>query len=311
MKRVIVTTTINPPTKALHEFSKMKDWVLVVVGDKKTPHEKYKNVNCIYLSPKDQERMDKTLSDLIGWNCIQRRNFGFLYAYKELYADIIATVDDDNIPYTGWGRKILIGDTAIPWVTSYEEPLEVFDPISVTEYNHLWHRGFPIQLVSKRKQFKKLKKIIKRWPFEIQADFWNGDPDVDAICRSVYDIRCNFNRKIFPFTCERPSPFNSQNTFLLRKVIPYYFMFPHIGRMDDIWASYYVQGKAFRVVYNKPTVVQDRNEHSLIEDMKKEMIGYEHSLDLIRSLRENSENIQKFLPEKSWQAFMQYRRHFE
>ena len=40
---------------------------------------------------------NKKLSQLIGFNCIERRNFGFLLA-KKLGAEIIATIDDDNIP---------------------------------------------------------------------------------------------------------------------------------------------------------------------------------------------------------------------
>ena len=35
----------------------------------------YKLKNGIYLSVKDQELIDKKLSDIIGWNCIERRNF--------------------------------------------------------------------------------------------------------------------------------------------------------------------------------------------------------------------------------------------
>ena len=42
-----------------------------------------------------------------------------------------------------------------------------------------------------------------------------------------------------------------------------------MGRMDDIWASYYVQAKGFKVLYNKPSVYQDRNVHGLTKDMKK------------------------------------------
>ena len=77
---------------------------LVVIGDQKTPEKEYKKLkDIIFLSPKDQERMSKKISDLIGWNCIQRRNFGFMYASK-IKADIIASVDDDNIPLKNWGK---------------------------------------------------------------------------------------------------------------------------------------------------------------------------------------------------------------
>ena len=47
------------------------------------------------------------LSRLIGWNCIQRRNIGYVYAKKN-GAKFIASVDDDNIPYLKIeGKKIL------------------------------------------------------------------------------------------------------------------------------------------------------------------------------------------------------------
>ena len=39
MKKIIVTTTINPPTEALIKYSKKEDWDLIVIGDLKTPHE--------------------------------------------------------------------------------------------------------------------------------------------------------------------------------------------------------------------------------------------------------------------------------
>ena len=40
---------------------------------------------------------------MIGWKCIQRRNFALIQAYK-YGADVIATIDDDNIPYKKLGK---------------------------------------------------------------------------------------------------------------------------------------------------------------------------------------------------------------
>ena len=100
----IVTTTIFKPSKAVNLFSKIKNWKLVVVGDLKTPHKLYQKMkNVTYLSPKDQNKIDKKLSELIGWNCVQRRNFGYLYAYLN-GAKYVATVDD-NIPYNYWSKS--------------------------------------------------------------------------------------------------------------------------------------------------------------------------------------------------------------
>ena len=61
LKKFIVCTSINKPTEAIKKFDSMKDWQLIVVGDKKTP-KNYKLKNGIYLSPKKQEKIDKKLS---------------------------------------------------------------------------------------------------------------------------------------------------------------------------------------------------------------------------------------------------------
>lgn len=302
MKKYIVSTTINAPTKAIKKFDNLKDWNLIVSGDLKTPSN-YKLKNGIYLNPKDQEKISKKLSDLIGWNCIQRRNFAMILAYKK-GADIIATIDDDNIPLPNWNSNLII-EKKIK-VNKYFTNEEVFDPISVTNHKELWHRGFPLQILKNKNKKKKKKKINSN--FDIQADFWNGDPDIDAICRMEHAPECKFKISTFPFTSNKPSPFNSQNTYLKRRVIKHYFLFPHIGRMDDIWASYYVEAKGFNVLYNKPSVYQQRNVHDLTKDMKKEYIGYENNLNLIKELKKNPNNIKKYLPNKSWQAFKLYQK---
>ena len=304
LKKFIVCTSINKPTLAVKKFDAMKDWELVIVGDKKTP-KNYKLKNGIYLSPKKQENIDKKLSDLIGWNCIQRRNFGILYAWKN-GADIVAVVDDDNIPYKDWGKKLLIDKKTK--TNFYKTNAPVFDPISVTNHKNLWHRGFPIQILDKRYDGKKQTKTIKA---DIQADFWNGDPDIDAICRMEHHPNCKFKDKYFPLASNKVSPFNSQNTFISKKVLPHYFLFPHIGRMDDIWASYYVLTKGFKVVYNKASVFQKRNEHDLTKDMLKEFIGYENNLNLVKDLKKNINNINSYIPERSRLAFLRYQTHFK
>jgi hypothetical protein len=301
VNKFIVCTSINAPTIAIEKYDAMGDWTLIVVGDLKTPPG-YALKNGIYLNPKDQEKMGSSLSELIGWNCIQRRNFGLLHALN-LGADAIAIVDDDNIPLDNWGQEILIGQTVQS--TEFFTAEEAFDPIGATNYPHLWHRGFPLELINSRNYDKKMVKEIVP---DIQADFWNGDPDIDAICRLEHRPNCEFNDSTFPFSSNKISPFNSQNTVISRNVAIEYFLYPHIGRMDDIWASYYVQSKGFKVIYNKPTVFQDRNEHNLIIDMKKEYIGYENNLQLLKDLNSNPDNIRRYIPEKSYAAWGEYRK---
>jgi len=303
MKTVIVTTTINSPTEAIEKFQDMLDWELVVIGDKKTPQD-YHLDRGIYVPPDEQEKYDKELSDAIGWNCIQRRSFGLLWAH-DMKADIVAVVDDDNIPYEGWGDNLSI-DKDVE-ANFYETELPAFDPVGATNHEYLWHRGYPLQLLANRDYSKKYRKVVRP---DIQADFWNGDPDIDAICRMEHAPECNFDPNLFPIASNKLSPFNSQNTFLSGSILKDYFLFPHIGRMDDIWASYYVQAKGWKVVYSRPSVYQDRNEHNLVKDMKQEYLGYEHNLELVKDLADNPESIFKYLPESSAHAFELYRRHF-
>lgn len=303
MNKVIVTTTIYNPTEAIEKFDSMKDWTLVVVGDMKTPKD-YRLKNGLYISPEEQEKYNKELSDLIGWNRIMRRNFGFLWA-KDMNADIIATIDDDNIPYDDWGQDLVVGNEVE--VNFYETELECFDPIGATNYPHLWHRGFPVQLLAKRHYTNKTKKKIM---VDIQADFWDGDPDIDAICRLEHSPECKFEMAPFPFAANKISPFNSQNTFITKDVLANYFILPHVGRMDDIWASYHVQSLGYKVVYCKASVYQDRNPQDLTKNMVDEFIGYEKSLSLVRAVNENLYNYKNFWPERTCKAYEIYKRSF-
>jgi len=263
VNKYIVTTTINPPTLATIKYSRKEDWTLIVVGDTKTPHYEYENLNCIYLSPEYQEKTYPELSETIGWKSIQRRNIGFVEAYNR-GADIVATVDDDNIPYDGWGTNVVVGETVE--IDFYNTDLGVFDPLSVTEHNQVWHRGYPIDLVPYRDRVSYGGKLKRR--VLVQADLWDGDPDIDAMARLSIRPIVKFDKIQGPYGSLSISPFNSQNTFLAREVIPYYSVFPHVGRMDDIWGGYVLQHYFPKsVVYNKASVYQDRNVQDLVTNL--------------------------------------------
>jgi hypothetical protein len=303
MTNVIVTTTINPPTRAIELFQSMDNWELVVIGDKKTPAD-YPLSRGTYVTPEEQEKYDPELSRAIGWNSIQRRNFGLLWA-NDMKADVVALVDDDNIPLEHWGENLLVGKDVE--VNYYETDLPAFDPIGATNHGKLWHRGFPIQLLPRRDYTRKSRREVH---VDVQADFWNGDPDVDAICRIEHAPECDFDPGPFPMASNKMGPFNSQNTFVSGRCLKDYFLFPHVGRMDDIWASYYLQARGYGVVYNKASVYQDRNVHDLIRDMRQEYLGYENNLKLVGDLARDPESIAAYLPGPSAWAFQLYRRHF-
>ena len=290
INKVIVTTTINPPTEALIKFSEMKGWDLVIVLDQKTPYDQHFNVfrdktNVRLLTVEDQIKLNPILSDALSWNNIQRRNFGFwyVYAHPKKY-NIIATVDDDNIPNSDWGKDLLVGKKIE--VACYSTNDFFFDPIYVFTdgSERTWHRGFPEQLLNERKV--KFLEDITTTPL-VQADFWSGDPDISAICRMSLSPNWNYHRysqfQAGPFTTSQLTPFNSQNTFLDRSLLPHYMMLCDVGRYDDIWGAYLLQKKVDlrnKIVFNKITVQQDRNEHDLVKDLKNEVWGYENTIKL-------------------------------
>ena len=130
MKKFIVTTTINQPTLATIKFIEIAvrdNWTFVIIGDTKTPHEEYLELqdeytgSLVYLHPAKQTEMYPELSEIIGWKTIQRRNIGFVWAYEN-GAEIVVTIDDDNIPYDNWGDNIMIGQEVE--VDEYENILQ-------------------------------------------------------------------------------------------------------------------------------------------------------------------------------------------
>ena len=305
--KIIVTTTINKPTIATIKFCKKKNFDFLIIGDLKTPHEEYidltkKYKNVIYLHPNDQNRLFRKLSKAIGWNCIQRRSIGFVYAYKKNYK-IIASVDDDNIPYDDWGKNIYVGKKIK--VNLYNVRSPVFDPLSVTNTKYLWHRGYPIEYLQKRHKISYLGK--KNRKIMIQADLWDGDPDIDAISRMTYKPIVKY-KKLKPYASKKISPFNSQNTFLHRDVLKYYMMLPFVGRMDDIWPSYLVQ-KFFpnTLIYCQASVYQKRNPQDIIKNLENEIFGYRNTLKFIK----NMNNLNKILPKKTYKAFKIYQSYFK
>jgi hypothetical protein len=301
--KVIVTTTIYPPTEEIQRFDRIDGWHLVVVGDKKTPAD-YSLENGTYLSPSDQEAMDGELSDILGWNCIQRRNFGFIWA-KQAGAQIVATVDDDNSPLPGWGEDLMLGREVE--VNFFETELAAFDPLGATNYPRLWHRGYPIQLLPRRDYANVSRRKVRP---HVQADLWNGHPDIDAFCRMEHDPWCEFEGDQFPMASNAVAPFNSQNTFLSADILGDYFVFPGVGRMDDIWGAFHAQGVGANVVFGGPSVVQDRNGHDLIDDMKKEYLGYENNLSIVENVSRDPDIVFKFSPPQTRRAFELYRKHF-
>ena len=130
------------------------------------------------------------------------------------------------ISQKNWGKNLLINKKSK--VTKIIHNDGVFDPLFVSEHNHLWHRGFPLDRIDNRTIKSKKRIFIKP---DVQADFWDNDPDIDCVCRIMFQEKIKFKKKIYPFYSNKLSPFNTQNTFLNSDILENYYLFPGVGRM--------------------------------------------------------------------------------
>lgn len=300
--RVIVTTTINRPTPALEEYAGKSGWELLVVLDQKSPP--FRLPGAEVLSVDDQRKIHPELSDAIGWNCIQRRNMGYLHAIRS-GAGIVATVDDDNIPVSGWGENLVVGTSADVTMFDSDGHSSYFDPLAVTSAPGIWHRGFPLTELRNRSYTKRSQPVSL--VVDVEASLWLGDPDIDAICRLEHAPYLETLEGPTPFSSSLIGPFNSQNTFLTRRALADYFCFTEVGRFDDIWAAYHLQARGFAVAYTQATVRQERNDHDLVVDLRKETFGYTETPNVLSELAEDPEAVVKALPEGARRAYHLYR----
>ena len=306
--RTIVITTIHSPSPTTLAFIHSPSWNVLIIGDKKTPHAEYEKLqekysHVTYMHPDEQEKKYKDLSDAIGWNKIQRRNIGFVEAYTE-GSCIIASVDDDNYPYSSWGRNVHINTCTK--VAIYSCQNNVFDPLSVTNNKHLWHRGFPLDYLKTKNNV--IFEDYETMNIKVQADLWNGDPDIDAMLRITQAPYIQHNRPMEPWASRVMAPFDSQNVFIAADVLKWYCCIPYIGRYDDIWGAYIFQYHVPNsVIFCPPSVTQQRNDQNLIKNLEDEIFGYKWTTRFVNDIA----NYRKYLPEEANHFLDVYRSHFK
>jgi hypothetical protein len=286
-KRFIIITTIYPPTKAVENFSNLDDYLLIVVGDKKTPKEWYYK-NAIYLPIDQQNNSSFSLNKFLPYNHYARKNLGYLYAIQ-LGAEIIVDTDDDNIPKGNWclpdfNGCYLMTSKDLGFVNIYK---------SFTD-THIWPRGFPLDLVnadvSHLSQDSLQKKPVRVGVWQGLAD---GDPDVDAIYRLTLNNLCYFNEHD-PIVLDKGTlcPFNSQNTAFTKELFPLLYLpcfvtFRYTDILRGLIAQPIMWSSSYHLGFTKATVVQERNPHDYMKDFESEIPCYLHPYDVIDLVTSN------------------------
>lgn len=309
MKVTITTTTIHVPflledyIKDVLKFGRQDYVDFVITGDRKTPAEageycaslqKKYNIPVLFMDVEAQnawlERFPR-LKGYLPWNCIQRRQAAILKAYEQ-GADIIVLIDDDNYiaceDYVG--RHLALGRAvSMETVSSPTGWYNICDDLEERQGRKFYPRGY--SWADRIEEVAGIRREVQSVRPVVNAGFWLGEPDIDAVTRLAAPIdvtayRRGENYALAPGTY---APFNSQNTAIYRDVVPVYFLVPDIGRFDDIWSSYIVERIAWHmgdsVSYGEPLVRQNRNDHDLWADACAEEMGTKMTTDFCRWLR--------------------------
>lgn len=271
MDKFIVITSIFLPTEAIEKFAKLKDWTVIVVGDKKTAADwNYPGVT--YLSPEGQQEVAGKFAGLLPWNSYTRKNIGYLYAISQ-GARVIYETDDDNIPLDNWVNEPefctnadLLKDAAFVNIYSYFTDKKV------------WPRGIPLRCVLGA-EIPKLAagKNLKVGVWQFLAD---GDPDVDAIYRLTNNTPIYFKwREPLVLDQNTCCPFNSQNTYFCKEVFPLLYLPSTVTfRFTDILRGLVAQpvlwAAGYHLGFAGATVLQKRNPHDYLKDFESEIPCY-------------------------------------
>lgn len=306
MKIALATTTIHIPhaLKLLRKCS--PDVTFFIAGDRKSPDLEITRMleevpNHIYfgidwLSP-------WKCSELIGWNTLARRNIAFLEALK-WGAGVVISWDTDNYPindryFADFKDLFEVPSNKIVDGLMWSEGARTkFNGIVASGHDGWFdagaylrppakHRGFPIQ-----RKHHPAYSTITDVKVGVAAGLILNDPDVDATTRIVQapesqEISLLMNAGVV-VDLHTWTVVNTQNTAVVRDLVPAWFLGPGLERMDDIYAGMIVQRvgreRDYHVHFGQPFALQQRHSHDLIKDLRAEIEGYDRVVQLAKLL---------------------------
>jgi hypothetical protein len=279
---------------------------MVVIPDRKTPAALYRAVErtrgagiSVTCPDIDEQRAFAArigAGDFFPWDSDNRRNLGYLMSWRD-GADIMVSVDDDNLPVAGFLDEhavVAAPPAARDTVESASGWFNVCDLLEVTPAT-AWPRGFPYS----QRAPARVSRARQAADVAVNTGLWLGDPDVDAITR--LGLRPEVTAMTGDSVVLGPgtwTPVNTQNTALRREAIPaYYFVrMGHqvhgrpAGRYGDIYSGYFVQACAKHlgqlVRAGAPLARHERNDHDLRLDLREEFPNIELLDELLAWLTE-------------------------
>jgi hypothetical protein len=231
-----------------------------------------------------------------------RRNIGYLFALENECERIIS-IDDDNFPLEGdfiGGHLNTGSDWKGSLISDSSGYFNICELLDISPPRPIYPRGYPFDLRDRRNESS---QSILESDTKIGATqgLWIGDPDIDAttwINGRVEAISYNGPAN-FVLNEDTWCPINTQNTSVVRELVPAFFCIPmgvplpggKIERYGDIWGGYFFQsiirGTEYRISFGHPIVEHRRNQHRYLDDLRHEFWGLMLTDWLLQHLRED------------------------
>ena len=295
----VVVTTINAPTPSIKKLTELPEpWKIVVVGDKKTKNEEWKEYEgskkLVYLSVESQQKLNYKTTKYIPFNAYTRKNIGYLYAIEHGAKEIYET-DDDNIFTTFDELYNSFNFSKVAYAQNNRTTM--INPYAYFGRPTVWPRGFRLFDIGNDwfdRFFMSSSDQILSKPLVYQG-LANGDPDLDAIFRLTradarYPIKLDFY-DLYPLLYFPGNyiPINSQNTRFLYDSFPALALPTTVAfRVCDIWRGFimerFIWGYGGSVLFHRPSVYQNRNVHDYYLDFVDEEALYYGLEDILNGL---------------------------
>ncbi len=313
----IVFTTIYHPDILndlflnIQHHSHLQSVKVWVIGDKKTP------ASCgqLALSISDQgletQYVDIAQQDIWGKGCPDfykripynnetRRNIGYLMALEE-GCECLISIDDDNFPtdddFIGCHLQtgnILQGKL----ITETSGFHNICEYLQIFPERQVFPRGYPFNLRGGNNQTG-CSEAPAYGKIGVTAGLWLSDPDIDATTWLNGKVTATEYQGANTQVLDQNTwtPVNTQNTSVIRELIPAYLCIPmgwdvpggKIQRYGDIWGGYFLQalmrGTEYHVAFGRPIVDHRRNPHDYVDDLRSEYWGMILTDWLVEKLR--------------------------
>ncbi|WP_422474485.1 STELLO glycosyltransferase family protein [Endozoicomonas sp. ALB032] len=288
MKHILVLTSIHGEQPALDEIRtgvEKNNWQCVIAGDTISKPIQGSD-SLLFYSIIDQLSSNFSYAKLAPTRNYCRKNLAYLKA-MEMGADVIVETDDDNIPYHEFFlEREHTFDVKTVNTNGFINIYRYF-----TEDKKIWPRGFSLEDLKNDLSPYEVLPVEKKY-CPIQSGLVDGEPDVDAIFRLIFDLPFKFEHKQRKIALEKNSwcSFNTQNTTFFKEYFPLMYQpATPMFREADIIRSLVIQRilweNGLSILYHSPNLYQKRNPHNLINDMREEVRIYSFVKDMTDTLK--------------------------